>query len=38
MNDVLHLNYSNQAQQSANAQPATGSDAIDIGESSTNEG
>jgi hypothetical protein len=38
MNDVLDLNYSNQAQQSANAQPATGSDAIDIGESSTNEG
>jgi hypothetical protein len=32
MNDVLDLNYSNQAQ------PATGSDAIDIGESSTNEG
>jgi hypothetical protein len=38
MNDVLDLNYSNQAQQSANAQPATGSDAIDIGENSTNEG
>jgi hypothetical protein len=38
MNDVLDLNYSNQAQQSANAQPAAGSDARDIGGSSTNEG
>jgi hypothetical protein len=38
MNDVLDLNYSNQAQQSANAQPAAGSDAIDMGGRSTNEG
>ncbi|KAK3145873.1 hypothetical protein QOZ80_3BG0258600 [Eleusine coracana subsp. coracana] len=38
MNDVLDLNYSNQAQQSANVQPAAGSDARDIGGSSTNEG
>lgn len=38
MNDVLDLNYSNQAQLSANAQPAAGSDVRDIGRSSTNEG
>jgi hypothetical protein len=38
MNDVLDLKNSNQVQQSANAQPATRSDAIDIGERSTNEG
>ncbi|XP_062212621.1 uncharacterized protein LOC133913468 [Phragmites australis] len=38
MNDALDLNYSNQAQQSANAQPAAGSDAREIGGSSTNEG
>uniref|UniRef100_A0A0A9EEP2 NuBaID C-terminal domain-containing protein n=1 Tax=Arundo donax TaxID=35708 RepID=A0A0A9EEP2_ARUDO len=38
MNDALDLNYSNQAQQSANAQPVAGSDAREIGGSSTNEG
>ncbi|KAL6636800.1 hypothetical protein ACP70R_024372 [Stipagrostis hirtigluma subsp. patula] len=38
MNDALDLNYSNQAQQSANAQPAAGSEAREIGGSSTNEG
>lgn len=38
MNDALDLNYSNQAQQSANAHAATGSDAREIGGSSTNEG
>lgn len=38
MNDALDLNYSNQAQQSANAHAAAGSDAREIGGSSTNEG
>ncbi|XP_006650690.2 uncharacterized protein LOC102700693 [Oryza brachyantha] len=38
MDDVLDLNYSNQAQQSACIQPASGSDAREIGGSSTNEG
>lgn len=38
MNDALDLNYSNQAQQSACAQPTAGSDGREIGGSSTNEG
>nr|CAB3497955.1 unnamed protein product [Digitaria exilis] len=38
MDDALDLNYSNQAQQSANAHAAAGSDAREIGGSSTNEG
>ncbi|ONM10008.1 uncharacterized isoform X1 [Zea mays] len=38
MNDALDLNYSNQAQQSANAHAGAGSDAREIGGSSTNEG
>ncbi|CAL4944732.1 unnamed protein product [Urochloa decumbens] len=38
MNDALDLNYSNQAQQSANAHAAAGSDTREIGGSSTNEG
>ncbi|KAJ1293311.1 hypothetical protein BS78_01G058200 [Paspalum vaginatum] len=38
MNDALDLNYSNQAQQSANTHAAAGSDAREIGGSSTNEG
>ena len=38
MNDVLDLNYSNHAQQSANAHAAAGSDAREIGGSSINEG
>lgn len=38
MNDAFDLNDSNQAQQSACAQPAAGSDGREIGGSSTNEG
>ncbi|KAG8098434.1 hypothetical protein GUJ93_ZPchr0013g34870 [Zizania palustris] len=38
MNDALDLNYSNQAQQSVCVQLASGSDAREIGGSSTNEG
>jgi hypothetical protein len=38
LNDMLDLNYSNQAQQSTCLQPAAGSVAREVGGSSTNEG
>lgn len=38
LNDMLDLNYSNQAQQSTCVQPAAGSVAREVGGSSTNEG
>ncbi|KAJ1702710.1 hypothetical protein LUZ63_002489 [Rhynchospora breviuscula] len=38
LNDMLDLNYSNQAQQSTCVQPGAGSVAMEVGGSSTNEG